>query len=1492
MAQVNIQKLQEGGSVKKYGTFTKDGVTYQVDDDFLQAMAAHGSSITDDRARADYGAIVNALRSGADLSYDSNTNELRGDVTFDNMNARQRRRAAKRTSKTGEVLDSTFNGRVNQVKTATNALRGFSHNQNTVRANPNRSIDISRKLLLPYLRDENGKLKLDENGNRIYNADIDDSKIFNRLDFIQNLANEENIVDWKGYNNQTKEDYLRFAREYSDWDGLRQRIKNGTITDRDITTLSKLGILDRETTSGTSESGGAQSEQEKWELWDKENNFTPDFRSTYNISYGPNGELLTEGLGLEGYGKDWRHAYFGENFVKIHPELKRFQDYILYNGRLYSKNEWSNPDSEINQILKSPNVDIFNKMSQNLFDPIKNGQWQVLWTNNPFQRYNSQLQYNPYFNSTYKDDNNVLYAYTSPLYENLPQGVTVMDIIDSNTPRNEFGVPTSISPVGLDENGNVIDISKYIRAVGYNGEATGNAFYSRVNPTDKILGGYVWDDFDESGKYSFAYNPDNPEMGYFYDSENNKLYPFRQEVFRQLLNNDGYLSAEEINQIKHMDWGAFRRWLNRNMGPLGMYEFAGARQPAIPYNRQVPKQQTGGLINWISQDTPKTSPKVKVRDEKKAATTSQIKSGDLTAADKWQLGALAADLGALVAAIPTGGNPVAATLGVGSTATQFISDVKRDGLDWGDIGNAALGLGLDAISFLPGVGIAGKAAKTARIIKRIKPLLTAGFSALGLSAALNSINKEGEWTLDDYRNILMGVQGLIGGKRALDRTVGYKKTGKVADVSEKVTPEKLIDIQKKALDDVVSQHPGKFKEKKWYDAKTGKINYEDALKDEEILANLPKNKLYQEGISRIKAATKNIKSSISDRLTGDKRELRARTEEELPWFLQNRFGRSWMRGAQNREFGNVVERLENRADFRKEFDAPSVRGLNIFERGYRTTGELINGDQAYFNPYWFPNPIPAKPIKIRTAKPRLMLPKTAGSWVQLPNDGGMVYRPQSLYKKGGKILKAQGGSKFFGKSMDNQGVYGSFDAEPVIVSAWETGVITPWQAQKEARQRLMAEKITGIDPKTMFKASSSPQLFLGRNQFKPIENQVPLNVQYNRTQRENAYLDLKNPYRNISTSSLKEEVSKPESSNKTASNNVVSTGSASDGRGSLFNPKNLLDLGSLAGGLISNARQRRELARGIRAAAQGQLRSMPTEIYAPYTDMGLARMYGDRIKDIRQFKTVTSDPNQVMAERLMRDQQADQLANERDTRLSQTISEFNDKDLAARREYANQRTQIADYNKAVLGQMENMLAQNKAAKQFTAWNQIINPFIDQKRDDLVRDQYEDQWAAATRESLVAQQDYQKSIQDLFNSSEAQEAWINEQNTNPSWKSTYGDTAAGRQAFLEKYYSGTIQNLQNNLLAKMQLNNYRNSRSRFTGRLRTIDMPESAIKDYYRMPSFYTTHLDIMKKGGILTKSQRYRNFSEQAMLDKAKDYRKAVQKMDDNLIKLLLKMLS
>lgn len=302
MAQVNIRKFQDGGTAQKYGKFTKDGVTYQVDDDFLQAMTAHGSSITDDRARADYGAIVNALRSGADLSYDSNTNELSGTGLEFNLNERQKRRAARRTSKTGEAIDNTFNGRVNQVKAATNALRGFSYNQTRPVENKNKSVDVSRKLYLSYKRDKDGNPVL-ENGRRVYNMDTDNTSVFNRLDFLRNLDNEQNIVDWKGYNNQDKDTYSRFAKEYTDWDGLYSRIKDGSITESDINTLSKLGILDKkETTTGTSEEGGETTPEGKY---DKQYNWTPEFRQKFGISYGPNGEILTStGLGLEGYGKD------------------------------------------------------------------------------------------------------------------------------------------------------------------------------------------------------------------------------------------------------------------------------------------------------------------------------------------------------------------------------------------------------------------------------------------------------------------------------------------------------------------------------------------------------------------------------------------------------------------------------------------------------------------------------------------------------------------------------------------------------------------------------------------------------------------------------------------------------------------------------------------------------------------------------------------------------------------------------------------------------------------------------------------------------------------------------------------------------------------------------------------------------------------------------------------------------------------------------------
>ena len=112
--------------------------------------------------------------------------------------------------------------------------------------------------------------------------------------------------------------------------------------------------------------------------------------------------------------------------------------------------------------------------------------------------------------------------------------------------------------------------------------------------------------------------------------------------------------------------------------------------------------------------------------------------------------------------------------------------------------------------------------------------------------------------------------------------------------------------------------------------------------------------------------------------------------------------------------------------------------------------EQLRWNSNHGGDWFYRSPVFTRTPTFTPPKSRILLPKFAGVREELPNNGGLVHRPQKLFKKGGNILKAHGGSKFFGKPMDNQGAYGSFDSEPAIVSAWETGVITPWQAQKEA----------------------------------------------------------------------------------------------------------------------------------------------------------------------------------------------------------------------------------------------------------------------------------------------------------------------------------------------------------------------------------------------------------------------------------------------------------
>ena len=165
----------------------------------------------------------------------------------------------------------------------------------------------------------------------------------------------------------------------------------------------------------------------------------------------------------------------------------------------------------------------------------------------------------------------------------------------------------------------------------------------------------------------------------------------------------------------------------------------------------------------------------------------------------------------------------------------------------------------------------------------------------------------------------------------------------------------------------------------------------------------------------------------------------------------------------------------------------------------------------------------------------------------------------------------------------------------------------------------------------------------------------------------------------------------------------------------------------------------------IRKATQLSQQQKPTEFYSTFNDNGLFRSYDDRIKNIRQYKTVTNDPNKVMAERLMRDQQADQLIGERDTKFSQLIGEYNDKLLGQKQTYANIRNQIENENRIRLAEglrQESMVDARKTMQNA----QNLKSLIYQLRTDLGKDQSAKAAAEGQLRQMRANAEFQTALE--------------------------------------------------------------------------------------------------------------------------------------------------
>jgi hypothetical protein len=209
------------------------------------------------------------------------------------------------------------------------------------------------------------------------------------------------------------------------------------------------------------------------------------------------------------------------------------------------------------------------------------------------------------------------------------------------------------------------------------------------------------------------------------------------------------------------------------------------------------------------------------------------------------------------------------------------------------------------------------------------------------------------------------------------------------------------------------------------------------------------------------------------------------------------------------------------------------------------------------------------------------------------------------------------------------------------------------------------------------KAVQSPQNTVVRNQYNSILNDAKM-AQINNNLGFKGRLDSKEELLNDSTSRTLSNLNR--SSYNTDNSDYTAFGHGK-GKGFNINPDMVMGIGDFITSTIGINRTTQKMKDAIRKGMIGSQQQMPTEFYSRFSDNGLHRMYNDRIKSMRQYKTSTSDPNKVLAERLMRDMNVDQLEGERDAKFSQMIDQYNDKLLAQKQQYANIRTQIANENR-------------------------------------------------------------------------------------------------------------------------------------------------------------------------------------------------------------------
>lgn len=215
------------------------------------------------------------------------------------------------------------------------------------------------------------------------------------------------------------------------------------------------------------------------------------------------------------------------------------------------------------------------------------------------------------------------------------------------------------------------------------------------------------------------------------------------------------------------------------------------------YKKYISKHQWGGIFGNQAKLREQYSKDLKARQDaiKKQKIQSQpqqapfgrssVKSmgkntNTLTTTDKVAVIAAATDFLASFTA-----NPIANGTGtILTTGADLASDISH-GASFGQAtGNAAMNLGMGLIGFIPGLGTVTKAKKLKKILQVSSGAIQAYFIANNFKEGIKSLDKlrDGSATVQDYKNLIYGLQGAKGAVSSMANTI--KRRGAAKAIKE------------------------------------------------------------------------------------------------------------------------------------------------------------------------------------------------------------------------------------------------------------------------------------------------------------------------------------------------------------------------------------------------------------------------------------------------------------------------------------------------------------------------------------------------------------------------------------------------------------------------------------------------------------------------------------------------------------------------------------